>query len=351
VKRFVLKIGAVLLFALLGLAAMEIVALWMGLGTPVLYYTSAWGGLRPLPDQKVVRLGGATLTVDENGFRTAREHEPGAMRVLYIGDSVTWGGSYIDDSELFSEVSADVLRANHLAVYAMNAGVNGTSLVNHAEIFRRHAEMTDVLVWLFPAGDATRAYRTGGIIYPPRFAPRFALVEVIDLAIYLHWSTIFRLDLPPPGAWTSYPGRYHDLFVLERSVRMTKNLGAMRCVLEWAIAHEIPVVLGVTPVLNGDNRVVPPPIDVIAQIKEIESDSINLFDVYETINNHEDDFSKLFVDDVHFSAKGHRIVGEALGKQLLVVAREHKIRSTSDDELPIADANPDFDWCAPNRWR
>ena len=88
----------------IGVVLLEVAARSMGLGDPVIYYNSVWGGLRPLPGQKVSRINDAQITIDANGFRTANVPIGDALRILYIGDSVTWGGSSVDDRNLFTEV-------------------------------------------------------------------------------------------------------------------------------------------------------------------------------------------------------------------------------------------------------
>ncbi len=168
--RSILKIGYFVLIAVVILATLEVTARWFGLGTTVLYYNAAWGGMRPLPDQHVWRRNGAkvaNVTVDENGFRSARAEEPGSLRVLVIGNSVTWGGMYIDDTAVFSETAADVLRASGQRVYAMNAGVNGTALVNHAEFFLHYQGRVDARVRGTPGEEPVSARcRSGGSSTP-----------------------------------------------------------------------------------------------------------------------------------------------------------------------------------------
>ena len=75
----------------------------------------------------------------------------------------------------------------------MNAGVNGTSLMNQADVYLNHQEEVDVLVWLFPWIDLNRAYTTAGYLWPPTKKPRFALVEIADHQIRTRWLTAFRL--------------------------------------------------------------------------------------------------------------------------------------------------------------
>ena len=193
-KTSPLLIGAYLLaLAFCTLSLLEIAVRYIGFGDPILYYNAAWGGLRPIPGQQVERLAGVTVTVDDNGYRSAHPETQGSLRVLFLGDSVTWGGSRVDDSALFTEVAADVLRRQGGSVYAMNAGVNGTSLVNQAEIFSHLSDVPiDVLVWLFPWSDVERSYAALGFLWPPRFKPRFALVEVVDHLIFRFWLNAFR---------------------------------------------------------------------------------------------------------------------------------------------------------------
>jgi hypothetical protein len=315
--------AAVLLLALLVLGAAEIASRWLGLGTPVLYYTAAWGGLRPLPDQHVQRIGGASVTVDRNGFRTAHPEEPDALRVLFIGDSVTWGGSSVDDTAIFSEVSADVLRTQEIPVYAMNAAVNGTSLVNHIEILRSGIPPVDLLVWLFPLGDLTRAYQAGGDVYPARFRPRFALVEAIDLLISKYWRTILRYDISPTSSLEiPIPTNYERFFEYEVDMRNDKNILALRCGLRWAADHDVPAIVGVTPQLM-DGRLVLPRSELIDAVGASIQPPAILFDVYGALEAWEGEASDLFLDLVHLSATGHRVVGRALGQKLLEIVKEY----------------------------
>src|SRR5438067_1866513 len=122
--------------AVLGLAGLaglgEAVLRLAGFGHPILYDNRAAYGYRPLPDQTRRRFGGARVHVNNLGLRGADvtpERPPGALRILFLGDSVTWGGSYVDDAQLFATIAADTVRRQHpgrfTAVEALDAGVNG----------------------------------------------------------------------------------------------------------------------------------------------------------------------------------------------------------------------------------
>ena len=320
-KLAAFKIGCVLVITFLGLVALEVAARYLGLGDPVLYYSAAWGGLRPLPDQKHVRLGGAIVTVDANGYRTPVPDEPGALRILYLGDSVTWGGTSIDDRDLFSEVSADVVREKGNRVYAMNSGVIGTALVNHAEVFQHCVDLDqklDAVVWLFPWGDVNRTYTSGGPMWPAHFKPRFALVEVIDYLITKHWTRTFRV-VPPAQDDFLTPNRplgqelsFDEKQMQERKVR---NLDAVRRVVAEAGRRGIPLVVGVTPYRNGDG-LEPTPEEAAALLKELAGPGVIVFDASDALTNASGSAAGVFLDNVHLSQVGHRRIGEELGAAL-----------------------------------
>ena len=321
-RRAVLWTSYVVLLAFLTLATLELAARWVGFGDPVLYYNAAWGGIRPLPDQQSKRLQGATVTIDKNGFRTAHPEKPGALRVLFIGDSVTWGGSRVDDAALFSEVAADVLRARGQPVYAMNAGVNATALVNQAEVFRQEVNSADVLVWLFPWGDVYRSYFAGLGLWPPHFKPHFALVEVIDIMIVKYWANLFR-DLGSSAAGEEFspvgmPPAYQGLFQKELEQRKSKNLEALRSVLSEAKLRKMQVIIGITPNVD-DGHLISLNAEEAALLHDVAATGVDVIDVQAALKASSQPVGTLFLDSVHFSTLGHRVLGNALGQALAAV--------------------------------
>ena len=100
---------------------------YMGLGNPVLYQSSPLYGYRPQANQSVQRFYGAEIHLNNLGLRALSDwDDKPENKILFLGNSVTYGGSYIDNQELFS----------HLAVAKLpgfkggNAGVNGWGIGN-----------------------------------------------------------------------------------------------------------------------------------------------------------------------------------------------------------------------------
>jgi len=108
--RSVLRPAVALVIGLALVAvAGELVLRALGLGRPILYDNRLAWGFRPLPSQTQSRWLGARVHVNALGVRgpeVGATRAPGATRLLFLGDSVTWGGSYVDDDALFAAVAA-----------------------------------------------------------------------------------------------------------------------------------------------------------------------------------------------------------------------------------------------------
>lgn len=312
-----------------GLLALEATARYvLDLGNPVLHYNAAWGGVRPIPGQQVTRRGGATVTIDPNGYRTAEPGDTAGVRILYLGDSVTYGGTYIDDANLFSEVAAGVVERSLGPVYAMNAGVNATGLLNHADLLRGVGSEVDLVVWLFPWQDSFRPYATTIGVRYHETRPTLALVEVVDFLLAKLWynSEVVRgtrypeVDYPPEVRLDDY-GRFVDR---NRSETHRRNLAALRSAVDSMAAGGVPVILGVTPRRVGSELRVRDAARRLVDSLAAENPTVHAADVAAFLREGEAGVVGLFSDDVHYSSEGHAAVGRGLGEMIVEVLAERE---------------------------
>jgi hypothetical protein len=151
--------GVVCVLLLIPIGVAEITARYLGLGNPIVYYTNASYRYAPLPNQSAVRLRGANVTVDGTGLRGVEEWStPADVKILFIGDSVTWGGTYIDDRETFAVGVCERLEQSTGKRFVCgNAGVNayGTDNMAARVLYKDFNDETAVVVTLI-SGDATR---------------------------------------------------------------------------------------------------------------------------------------------------------------------------------------------------
>jgi hypothetical protein len=75
------------------------------------------------------RLKNATVTINKDGLRTSKKFS-NINKIIFYGDSVTYGGSYIDDREIFSDLVCQKLNATKELYSCGNAGVNAYGIRN-----------------------------------------------------------------------------------------------------------------------------------------------------------------------------------------------------------------------------
>ena len=145
------------LFCLLLLS--EFYLRFIGLGNPVIYEKSLNFGYLPKKNQKVKRFNNSTVTINEQGFRTSQKDNY-ERKIIFLGDSVTYGGSYIDDKELFSSKVCEKINYLKVEKYScLNGGVNAYGFEN---IYNRleylEYDQNDIIVVTFILGNFYRNF-------------------------------------------------------------------------------------------------------------------------------------------------------------------------------------------------
>lgn len=130
---------------LIPLALVEILMRVAGIGESLVYIEDPDVGYLPAPSQTFSTMGHPVNILDQ-GFRA-----PSATnKLLFVGDSVTYGTAFLRDEETFS--------AN---LGGANAGVNGWGIQNIAAYIKQTPlESYDTVVWTLPSCDTLRSFMT-----------------------------------------------------------------------------------------------------------------------------------------------------------------------------------------------
>ncbi|MGE3318998.1 MAG: hypothetical protein AB7I18_06845 [Candidatus Berkiella sp.] len=183
-KHAKLTIACVLVFlGVIGCIALEYTAgHFFGLGKPVIYDSHPVYGYRPQPNQNVMRNHNVAVNINNLGLRAMNDWDPNPHhKVLFLGDSVTYGGSYISNEQLFSTLAISPFPDYQSG----NAGVNGWGVNNVCALVQEMSFLpADIYVSVFPEGDFYRGLsRIGGQPFWTR-PPRFALEELFHYFVY-----------------------------------------------------------------------------------------------------------------------------------------------------------------------
>ena len=158
-KKISLLIASFVISLIVLLTTSECVLSNVGLGDPVIYYSDPAFGYSLEPNQKVKRLRNSTVTINESGLRSLREWDDSDKgKILFLGDSVTYGGSYITDEDTFPELICQ----NMLEYTCGNAGVNGYGVLNMVMRSRFDTALSDADIVIFTVvpGDFKRGLTT-----------------------------------------------------------------------------------------------------------------------------------------------------------------------------------------------
>ncbi|MFP1133302.1 SGNH/GDSL hydrolase family protein [Asticcacaulis sp. W401b] len=142
------RLGIISLIGLLSVfAGCEIVLRIAGFGNPLIYQASA-SGYEIAPNQKVNRLG-KKLTYNADGVRVADAKMPyAADRILTLGDSITYGGSQISDTDSYPLKLEAKMQAAGFEISVLNPSAGGWSLLNEAAWLKSHGTMEAKLIYL-----------------------------------------------------------------------------------------------------------------------------------------------------------------------------------------------------------
>ena len=288
----------------LALAALEVGLRLLGLGDPVLYDNRRAWGYRPRPDQERRRLGGARVHVNNLGTRgpeVEAKRPAGVERLLFLGDSVTWGGSYVDESQLFSNVAGETLAAARgVRVEALDAGVNAWGAANILGLVTETGGF-DSTVWVVTAleDDFRREKVHAGEVPYFDVAPHTAIEELAVLGAY---ALLTRYKAPKPDADLRRIG--DDNVQLYKAVAESGRLRGARVLLVWH--PTAPAVAG---------RVTEPHRDpYLALAADTGATTLDLTPAYAAAPGA--GFGNVYEDGLHLSITGHRIAGEAIGRAL-----------------------------------
>ena len=155
----------------------------LGLGRPVLSTKDAACDYILKPDQKVYRFFCHTHT-NHYGMRADNfepNPAPGTERIFFIGDSVTYGTSHVDQAKIFTEVlHRELPGVIHKPVEVLNASVSGWAIDNEFSYLKSRGSFhSNLVILVINDGDLgqERAWISGAGEDIPTRNPSSALEE------------------------------------------------------------------------------------------------------------------------------------------------------------------------------
>lgn len=307
-RRPRLVLAVVILLGLAALvAAAELTLRWAyGLGTPVLYQVDARFGFRPRPNQRVSRRAGVTVRINRLGLRAGNWGPGKQNKILFLGDSVTYGGSHVDNDALFSELAPAGLPGWRTG----NAGVNAWGVANvHGLVVTARFTPATVYVTTLTERAFYRGFATINKLPYWCRAPRLALVE---LAYYwLHG----RLELDRSCRRISRPqGAARGRGLDAQAEHAVARLGQLHRHLTGQGARHL---IFVSPTRAQAVRGRPRDARVMRLLSRHGLPAVNLLDHEQMSSRSARERESWYYDHVHLTPAGHRAWAEMIRARLV----------------------------------
>jgi len=264
----VLTICALMIFAFLGITE-GVLRFVLGLGNPVLITPDAACEYILKPDQRVYRFFSNTRT-NHYGMRSEEvplSRDPGRLRILFVGDSLTYGTSRVDQSRIFTEIlHMELPSIVHKPVDVLNASAGAWAPDNEVSYIRsRGIFNSDLVVFVLNDGDVTQPRATMndvgdglpsrrpataiGELWTRYLTPRFfngASKNDAGTSIGTDADHVVQANLKDLDAAnalvTAQGARMMIVFLPFRLDIPYKSAQAQSTLLDWSAAHHVPML-------------------------------------------------------------------------------------------------------------
>tara|TARA_Y100000741_G_C18249969_1_gene556943 strand:- start:792 stop:1715 length:924 start_codon:yes stop_codon:yes gene_type:complete len=275
-----------------------------GLGKPILYSSSKQYGYFIKPNQKVSRKG-KNISINNLGMRSQNLSidKLNKFRILFFGDSVTYGGSLVNNEDLFSEKICEKLNEKSNKFECGNYGTNGYSLFS---IIRRikytNLDNADLIVLTIIGNNFPRTFHN--VLSQPFWSKKIdnffpALTEV--LFIYIDkYRNKFKYNLGVEDINSAIDLNYYKDLI--------KNLD--QTLKEKDIKFIIFYSPSVDEIINKKNNY-------------YFKDYLNIFENFHDISDlKEENKESFYFDNIHLNKYGHMIYSKFMTEKILLLLKD-----------------------------
>ena len=285
----------------------------LGLGEPIVYDAHALWGYAPRENRKYLRFNNSKVNFNNVGARGVKDWDKQGNNIVFIGDSVTYGGSYIDNSETFASISCQELQD----WVCHNAGVNSYGVINMVARSRYDKRINDAPVVIFTliTGDFDRGLQKKDNAHfilrePPKiFSGLWEILNFISARI-------------TPKKWF---GKNSDLtdekrLLAERDLNRKFALDVFLSELQRLEEQNFEFLIFHSPsVYELENQILIQENEILQAIRK--KYSLKFYFLSDFLQEHYDNETQLYTDAVHFSKTGHKEVAKIIKPLLLTLVR------------------------------
>lgn len=287
----------------------------LGLGNPVLITRDAACAYILKPDQDVTRFFVRTH-INHYGMRSDEVpavRKAGALRLLFVGDSITYGTTRVDQTQIFTEIlHSDLPAIVHRPVEVLNASAGAWAPDNELAFLRsRGIFQSNIVLLVLNDGDLTQPEATIEEVGDdlPQQRPATAIGELYTRYIRLRVSHFLRRgDAGDSITTNAHLITKKNLTDLDSIDDLVRDQGARLVIVYIPFRRDIPELSRTSE----------------ATLKTwSDAHGVSMFDLTATETPYSS--REITLDNgIHFNAKGHRIIADGIEHSWLAMVRNDK---------------------------
>lgn len=294
-----------------------VLRLALGLGSPVLFQADADIGYRYRPNQTVFRFG-KTIKYNEYSQRSQPVTTPkpqDTLRILFIGDSITNGGTLTDQTQTISALFEARLTTKKQPVEVLNASAGSWAIGNQLAYLRKFGIFeSEAVISQIGTDDLAQPTSTSDRVghdpsYPDR-PPLLAIQEAVTRYALPRLANLVRLGSPPANV--SRPSAQ------ELDQQFQQNLQNLNTLVTWVRAQQLPIFVLFTPNLNNLLPSFNVPTYKPEFLQLLNSLQVNVIDAHQAWSTLPQNTVETFYqpDGIHLTVPGNQAIADLLFEQL-----------------------------------
>ena len=270
-----------------------------GLGNPVIYEKSKIYGYKLKPNQNIKRRG-KNIIINNFGMRSSEDWElnNNKKKIIFFGDSITYGGSIVNNGDLFSEKVCEKLNQNLSQFSCGNLAVNGYNVYSIIRSIKyKEFDNEDLIIITLIGNDFVRTFHN--VISQPFWSKEIdnffpAITEIVFILIDRFRNKI-KYNLGSEKNFKNIDLKYYNDLIDELNIVLLKN--------------SKPFIIFYSPSIQElknqeDNRYFK---------KILQKKFKNFYDMSEIVYSNKDN---LFFDHIHLNQNGHEIYSDYISNKI-----------------------------------
>jgi len=272
-----------------------------GLGDPILYESSIKHGYLLKPNQKILRRGNEVI-INNKGMRTTEKwpKKSNKKKIIFFGDSVTYGGSIVSNQDLFTEKICKILNEDLKKEFVCgNYGVNGYSLESITRLIKfRDIYDEDFIIVTIIANNLQRSFHN--IASQPFWSKRVPTFFPALTEVFFIYLEKFKNKV-----------KYNFENELDEKENKKYYLYSIKNLNEALKESNKKYIVFYSPeygeILDANHK--------NNYLKSLIKNHIdNFYDISEELKNYQ--IEELFYDSIHLTEKGHTIYSQIMSSEI-----------------------------------